>query len=249
MPRALHWLMKALSTGACVTSASVVVGRPAAPPGPGPPDACPAVPRTYQGKAGGYSWPPWSANPDSSLAAIMNAPAPRNHSGMLSVPLRIQAPAGKGPLPPDHGIRTVTGTETGGTRKIRHRGPSARARPGDRTAATSRPGLLRQDRRSSPGGHCMLPRVTFPVCARQALTGAPGPPPGRCRRPALPDSGRLPGCRPALTRVLIALAGLYQDERWLLCYVKEILARAAADIASIRIRDHPRAGVGNLPRR
>lgn len=53
----------------------------------------------------------------------MNAPAPRSHSGMLSVSLRIQARAGRTPLPPDHGTRTVTGTQTEDTRKIRHRGP------------------------------------------------------------------------------------------------------------------------------
>jgi hypothetical protein len=37
----------------------------------------------------------------------------------------------------------------------------------------------------------------------------------------------------------MALAGLYQDEGWLLCNGKEILARAAADIAGIRFSDHP----------
>jgi hypothetical protein len=40
-------------------------------------------------------------------------------------------------------------------------------------------------------------------------------------------------------RTLIALAAPYQDERWMLRYGKEVLARAAANIAGIRISDHP----------
>jgi hypothetical protein len=37
---------------------------------------------------------------------------------------------------------------------------------------------------------------------------------------------------------LIALAAPYQDERWLLCHGKGVLAYAAANIAGIRISDH-----------
>ena len=40
-------------------------------------------------------------------------------------------------------------------------------------------------------------------------------------------------------RTLIALAAPYQDERWLLCHGKGVLAHAAANIAGIRISDHP----------
>lgn len=74
----------------------------------------------------------------------------------------------------------------------------------------------------------------------------PGSAAGRLETSGIADSGPLPGCRPALTRTLTPLPGLYQDERRLLCYGKEILARAAADIARIRISDHP-AQAGDPP--